>query len=60
MLKNTGVNAESLQFRRWRPQRCTETCQAGRERWGRRTVLYFSYCVAIETLCGFGMLRVFL
>ena len=36
MLKNTGVNAESLQFRRWRPQRCTETCQADRERWGRR------------------------
>ena len=36
VLKNTGVNAESLQFRRWRPQRCTETCQAGRERWGRR------------------------
>ena len=35
-MKNTGVNAESLQFRRWRPQRCTETCQAGREQWGRR------------------------
>ena len=35
VLKNTGVNAESLQFRRWRPQRCTETCQAGRVRWGR-------------------------
>ena len=29
VLKNTGVNAESLQVKRRRPQRCTETCQAG-------------------------------
>ena len=28
-VKNTGVNAESLQVKRRRPQRCTETCQAG-------------------------------
>ena len=51
VLKNTGVNAETLQFRRWRPQRCTETCQAGRERWGRRECRVPRSALQTSTMC---------
>ena len=51
VLKNTGVNAESLQFRRWRPQRCTETCQADRERWGRRECRVPRSALQTSTMC---------